>query len=217
MNAQIANLKPLSPALRFPFSSNLNQPARRHFVGNVLVRIEALAHFNQLLARLQHFPLHRDQVATASRELAKASNDHRQPVAIEQRLQRIDAVSRMITDVSWQPAGQVTAPARLVLDYQHSDHRLIPHGIPQVAQLDDAILMDAAWPQLAAEVDGYLDFCRLRAIEARLCGCEIVDFQFSRTDWQQARHAEAGLNARARRAVGNSYVPASARASFRVF
>src|SRR5574337_652544 len=179
MNAQIANLKPLSPALQGPFPANLNHPARRQFVGNVLLRMEALVHFNQLLARLQHFPLHRDQVATASRELAKPVNDQRQPVGIERRL--------------------------------------LPRGIPQIGRLDDAILVDAAWPQLVDEVDDYLDFCRLRTIEAGLRGCDVADFAFSRDDWQQARCAEAGLKARARRAATNSYLPAPARTNFRVF
>ncbi len=217
MNAQIDNLKPLSPVLQEPFSANLNRPARRHFVGNFLVRMEALAHFNQLLAQLQHFPLHRDQLATASRELAKTANDHRQPAEIEQRLQLADTVSRMIADASWQPADHVITPARLVVDYMGSERRLIPHGIPETGRLDDAILMDAAWPQLADEVHGYLDFCRLRAIEAGLRRCEITAFAFSRDDWQQARCAEAGLNARARQAATNSYLPAPARTNFRVY
>lgn|SRR5574337_52860 len=217
MNAQIANLKPLSPALQGPFPANLNHPARRQFVGNVLLRMEALVHFNQLLARLQHFPLHRDQVATASRELAKPVNDQRQPVGIEQRLQWIDAVARMVADASWPTADQVIVPARLVLDYTGSERRLLPRGIPQIGRLDDAILVDAAWPQLVDEVDDYLDFCRLRTIEAGLRGCDVADFAFSRDDWQQARCAEAGLKARARRAATNSYLPAPARTNFRVF
>ncbi|HZX72706.1 MAG TPA: hypothetical protein VFE77_18070 [Rhodanobacter sp.] len=217
MNAQIANLKPLSPALQGPFAANLNRPARRHFVGDFLVRMEALAHFNALLARLQHFPLHRDQLATASRELAPPVNHPRPPAEIEQRLQRIDAVGRMIADASWQTADRLIAPARLVVDYQRSDRRLIPHGIPQVGRLDDAILMDAAWPQLADEVGAYLDFCRLRAIEARLSGCEVAGFAFDRADWQQARAAEAGLHARARRSATNSYLSAATQAGFRVY
>ncbi len=217
MNTQIANLKPLSPALQSPFSADLSHPARRHFAGNVLVRMEALAHFNELLARLQHFPLHRDQVATASRALAQPADQQRPPAEIEQRLQLIDAVGRMIADASWQTAGHAITPARLVVDYTRSERRLIPYGIPRIGRLDDAILMDAAWPQLADEVDGYLDFCRLRAIEAALRGCEIADFAFSRDDWQRARCAEAGLHARARRAATNSYLPAPARTNFRVF
>ena len=217
MNAQIAILKPLSPALQGPFAANLNHPARRHFVGDFLVRMEALAHFNQLLALLQHFPLHRDQLATASRELVQPVNRHTQPAGIEQRLQRIDAVGRMIADTSWQTAERVIAPARLVVDYERSERRLIPHGLPQVGRLDDAILMDAAWPQLANEVDGYLDFCRLRAIEARLRGCDVADLPFSAADWREARCAEAGLNARARRSATNSYLSAPAQGSFRVY
>lgn len=216
MNAQITNLKPLSPALQAPFRAELNQPARRHFVGSFLIQAEALAWFNHLLARLQHFPLHPDQLASASRELAVTPKDGQRVVAIGQRLQRMDAVRRMVADMAWQPASRAAIPARLVADYARQQQHLIPRDLPGVGGLDDAIVLDAAWPQLADEVADYLDFCRLRAVEAHLRDVEVADMSFSRDDWQQARCAEAGLIARARRAATASYLPSSAPARFRV-
>lgn len=217
MNAQIATLQPLSAALQSPASANLNQPARRHFVGGFQPEAEALAHFNQLLARLHHFPLDCDQLATASRELAGRSAGNRRPASIDQRLQLANAVDRMINDATWQPASEAIEPARVVVDYVHGDHALIPDSVPLVGRLDDAILVDAAWPHLAGEVDSYLDYCRVRAIEAELRGCEVGEFAFTREDWQQARRAEAGLIAHCRRVGENSYLPSPAPACFRVY
>lgn len=216
MNAQIANLQPLSAALQSPAWTSLNRPARRHFVGGFLLQAEALAHFNQLLEKLHHFPLDCDQLATASRELAGRSADNRRPASIDQRLQLASAVDRMIADTAWQPDGEAVEPARVVMDYVHSDHALIPKNVPLVGRLDDAILIDAAWPQLGDEVDCYLDYCRVRAIEAELRGCEVGRFAFTRVDWQQARRAEAELIAHCRRVGEASYLPSSATACFHV-
>jgi hypothetical protein len=216
MYAQIATLQPLSAALQSPAWTSLNRPARRHFVGGFLLEAEALAHFNQLLVRLHHFPLDCDQLATASRELGR-SVDGRRPASIEQRLQLASAVDRMITDATWQPASEAVEPARVVMDYVHGDHDLIPDSVPLVGRLDDAILIDAAWPHLAGEVDCYLDYCRVRAIEAELRGCAVGGFAFTREDWQQARRAEAGLIAHCRRVGEDSYLPSPAAACFRVY
>jgi uncharacterized membrane protein YkvA (DUF1232 family) len=216
MYAQIATLQPLSAALQSPAWTSLNRPARRHFVGGFLLEAEALAHFNQLLVRLHHFPLDCDQLATASRELGRSA-DGRRPASIEQRLQLASAVDRMITDATWQPASEAVEPARVVMDYVHGDHDLIPDSVPLVGRLDDAILIDAAWPQLAGEVDCYLDYCRVRAIEAELRGCAVGGFAFTREDWQQARRAEAGLIAHCRRVGEDSYLPSPAAACFRVY
>jgi uncharacterized membrane protein YkvA (DUF1232 family) len=216
MYAQIATLQPLSAALQSPAWTSLNRPARRHFVGGFLLEAEALAHFNQLLVRLHHFPLDCDQLATASRELGRSA-DGRRPASIEQRLQLASAVDRMITDATWQPASEAVEPARVVMDYVHGDHDLIPDSVPLVGRLDDAILIDAAWPQLAGEVDCYLDYCRLRAIEAELRGCAVGGFAFTREHWQQARRAEAGLIAHCRRVGEDSYLPSPAAACFRVY
>jgi len=216
MNAQIATLQPLSPVLQSPAWVNPGCPTRRHLVGGVLLQAEALLHFNQLLARLNHFPLDRDQLATASRDLAHSPADHARPSAIAQRLRLAGTIDRMVSDAAWGAAEATAGTAHVVVDYVRGEHALIPAGLPQVGRLDDAILVDAAWPQLADEVADYLDYCRLRATEAALRGCDIASFAFSRDDWQQARLAEAGLKADRRRATIGRYLPASSPTRFHV-
>jgi hypothetical protein len=216
MNAQIASLLPLPAALQPSSRARPHRQDRRAAGAHVTIRSKALARFNRLLVRLQHVPLDREQLVAAWRELADRSSGERCAAGIAQRLQLAEAVERMIRDATWQPANAAIVPARVVVDYVHGPHELIPEPPAPTGRLDDAILVDAAWPQLCGEVDSYLDYCRLRAIEAELCGCKVQEFVFTREDWLQARHAEAGLLAHVRRVGRSSYVPAATTAVFRV-
>ncbi|GAB3353902.1 hypothetical protein [Lysobacter tyrosinilyticus] len=53
----------------------------------------------------------------------------------------------------------------------------------------------------------FLDFCRIRSLEAALRGEEIGDFGFTRGDWESARQAEYCLEKQRRCIRENSYVP----------
>jgi hypothetical protein len=215
MNAQIASLLPLPAALQSSPRASSHRPDRRA-AAVLTIRSKALARFNRLLVQLQHVPLEREQLVAAWRELADRSSGERCAAGIAQRLQLAEAVERMIRDATWQPANATIAPARVVVDYVHGPHELIPAPPAPTGRLDDAILVDAAWPQLCSEVDSYLDYCRLRAVEAELRGCKVEEVAFTREDWLQARRAEAGLYAHVRRVGRSSYVPAATTAVFRV-
>jgi hypothetical protein len=217
MNAQARALPPIATALLPPSGQPSTHPTRRHLVGDHRVDQAALDHFNRLLEKLHHVPLACDQLATAARELIdQPLAASRYPGPIAQRLEIAGRIDRMMTDRHWVPDRQATEAARLVVDYLHDDATLIPSAIPTVGHLDDAILIDAAWPQLAGEVDSYQDFCRLRAIEAELRGCDVASMPFSRDDWQRARVLEAELIAHCRRSGCGSYLPAPGAALFRV-
>ncbi|KAF1715295.1 hypothetical protein [Pseudoxanthomonas wuyuanensis] len=66
---------------------------------------------------------------------------------------------------------------------------------------------ESDWALLAHELERYLDFRRLRHLEARLRGCGDTDFRFTRADWHASRVAEAALEAHHRRVRDGSYVP----------
>lgn len=213
MNAQFAtSLLPLPAALQSPSSPR----SRRRRTGRFAIHAKALARFNQLLGRLQHDPLQREQLVAAWRELRDRSSSERCEAGIEQRLQLAGAVERMIGDPTWQVANETVEAARMVVGYIHGKHALIPQQAARAGRLDDAILLDAAWPKLRGEVDSYLDYCRLRAVEAGLRGCPVGAFTFTREDWQNARRAEAGLLAHVRRVGQASYLPTGTAPMFRV-
>ena len=189
--------------------TNPNRPSRRRRIGSFRLSSLDMERFNHLLSTLtgDRSPLDCDQVVTAARLLADSCGPQSTPACIRQRLEQAGSLSSMLADHGWQPANEVLTPASAVLDYLNGHNDLIPDWIPQVGQLDDAIVVEAAWPQLAGEVLSYQDFCRLRLIEARLQQQEIETFRFDREDWEVARRAEAGLREHQRRVRNSSYVP----------
>jgi uncharacterized membrane protein YkvA (DUF1232 family) len=182
---------------------------RRRRIGSFRLSSLDMERFNHLLSTLtgDPAPLDCDQVVTAARQLADSCPSQSTPSCIRQRLERAGSLSGMLADRDWQPASEVATPASAVLDYLNGHNDLIPDWIPQVGRLDDAIVIEAAWPRLAGEVLSYQDFCRLRLIEARLHQQEIKTFRFDRNDWEVARRAEAGLREHQRRVRTSSYVP----------
>lgn len=63
------------------------------------------------------------------------------------------------------------------------------------------------WTLLANETGRYLDFRRLRHLEAQLHGRNDADFHFDHHDWELAHAAEAALAAHLRQVHEESYVP----------
>ena len=114
----------------------------------------------------------------------------------------------MVADPHWGVANEPLACARRVLDYSHDAHPLIPHGLPRFGRLDEAIVVEAAWPVLGIEAACYRDFLRLRLIESSLRGCSPEALHFDRRYFEEVRRQEAQLSAHRRRVRESSYVPA---------
>lgn len=206
--------QPLPAVLDSPLAFNLLH--RRRNIGEYRPTSFDLSRFNRLLARLGRTqgPMDVDQLATAARQLS-ATGDDEAPGCIAQRIAWIESVAAMAADRAWAAANEVVECARLVVDYANDSQDLIPDWLPRIGRLDDAIVVEAAWPTLGREAAGYRDFVRLRALEARLRGCEPEELPFDRDAWQAARVHEAALSAHRRRVRESTYVPAPS-AMFRV-
>jgi hypothetical protein len=216
MNVTLNPLSPLPDALRQPCR---NGSGRRQRIGDYQIDRDALQQFNELLERLdlKHPPLDCDQVASAARQLVEAPRPGRAPPCIQQRMRRAASIDWMLTDPDWNITVAVSAmAAAMVVEYLRGNQTLIPNGLPVVGRLDDAIVIEASWPAVALEVDNYLDFCRVRHIEAGLRGEPERHFGFGRADWVVAARAESQWIAHCRRVGGLSYVPAESAGRFRV-
>lgn len=185
---------------------------RRRQIGSFRLSSLGIDHFNHLLSSLgRPQPLDGDQIATAARLLAdQVNNGTAIPACIQQRLEQADAMSRMFQDQGWEPANAAVSPAKAVLEYLHDAEDLIPDWMPHVGRLDDAIVIETAWPQLAGEVLSYLDFCRLRQVESGMTGDGEENRHFGRSEWEVARRAEVELRMHQRRIREGSYLPVPA-------
>ncbi|HEU4774859.1 MAG TPA: YkvA family protein [Lysobacter sp.] len=215
MNISLNRISPLPNAL---FQLERDGPQQRHRIAQFELEPAQMERFNMLLARISedHPALDRDQVASAARELIDQSPDGRVPACIRDRVRRAGAVDLMLSDPEWETRAEAALVAALAVDYLHGNAPLIPNSLPVVGWLDDAVLVETAWPSLADEVRDYLDFCRLRRIEAGLRGEQRTHFGFTREQWQDAHDAEAEWLAHCRRVGRDSYLSADAPARFRV-
>lgn len=178
---------------------------------------DALAHFNELQERLDlgHAPLESDQVASAGRELAGSSRPALWPLCILQRMRRAAAIDRMLADPEWTPED-CAETVSLVVTYLHDERHLIPNSVPVVGRLDDVIVVEASWPLIGQEVRDYLDFRRLRRIEAALRGEHRPYFGFTRQAWRAARDVEAHWIAHCRKGNLDRYAGGREEPRFRV-
>lgn len=218
MNVTLDTLSPLPTVL---VQRGLNGKGRRHRIGDHEIDAGALRHFNDLLQflDLRVAPLDRDQVASAARELVDQPHPGRAPICIQQRMRRAAAIELMVTDPDWETMPTTEIAATLAVHYmRHSDSRrtLIPNALPVVGRLDDAIVVETVWPSMGEEVRSYLDFCRIRHVEAGLRDQANLGFSFNREDWQTAARAEREWIAHCERVSGSSYVAADAIPRFRV-
>lgn len=183
--------KPLAP-LPQALHQHREGAHRRQRIGDHQIDPDALRHFNEVLQRidLRHPPLDPDQVASAARELADNPRPSGWSEPILQRMRRAAAIDRMLADPEWTPEDAAETAA-LVVAYLHDDHPLISNSVPVVGRLDDVIVVEASWPLISQEVRDYLDFRRLRRIEAALRRESRLYFGFSREAWRAAREAEA--------------------------
>lgn len=215
MNANLNNVAPLPSILH---SGRQDIPHRRNRIGDFVLPANRVDGFNRLLSRLdpERTPIDGDQVASAARALRADTDGGRLPTCLLQRLRRAAAIERMVADRAWEAANDAIGPASLVVDYVRSGNDLIPDALPRIGRLDDAIVVDTAWPTLSAEVTDYVDFCRVRSIEAAMRGSRPREFTFTRADWLEARQAEAAWMAHCVAAGRSSYVGPPAPPMFHV-
>lgn len=206
MNVLYATPNPLPTILDAPFDG----PARRRCINGFQLSTPEMDRFNRVLAAVgRREMLGTDQLASAGRELCRPGRTEGPPACIRQRLRWIGAIEQLLGEPHFQPANETVDTAAAIVEYARSRDDLIPDWLPRVGRLDDAIVVEAAWPLLATEVDDYLDYCRVRAQEAHQRGRTAKEFAFTRADYEQVRYEAAVLAEHERRVRESSYLPSS--------
>ena len=186
-------------ALRLPPASP--EPRRRQ-VGMIALGDAAVRRFNQLLARVAPDapPVSADQLVTLARWLLEQPQTQAEAL-LSERLGRADGLRRMIEDADWQVGEETRERIHLLTHYLQQVDDLIPDHLPRVGHLDDALLVELAWPSFADEARDYTDYCRFRSAERpRGSAAE------RRLAWETACLAEAALLQRRRDVRARHYV-----------
>lgn len=216
MNVTLDNLAPLPSALDHQRDESLR---RRHHIGDHDPDRDALQHFNDVLQYLDFAkaPFDCDQLASAARELVEETRQGGAPRCIQQRMRRGAAIDLMAEDPDWESRDEAALRTGIVVaDYLRGSNAVIPNALPVVGRLDDAIVVEAAWPAVAMEVRQYLAFCHIRHVEAQLRGETGRHFGFTREQWLAASRAEAEWFAHCGRVGQASYLPTDPGSGFRV-
>jgi len=157
-----------------------------------------------------------DAIASAARELTRQFGGARRAPCVVLRRRCLRAFEGMADEPAWGLDGELRERIASIAAYAAAPERLIPLDMPVVGGLDDALLVELAWPSLRFELDDYLSFRRLRVEEAARRGAHAHAIRYDRGQWLQARFAELAAIARARAHAREAYAGPAAPCLFRV-
>ena len=123
----------------------------------------AIADFNNLLHELHPDAPHVDAGALASvaRWLLDLPADQAEAL-LQARLGRLQELRALSDDRDWALEPAIAQRIGRLLAYVEQPRDLIPDEQPLVGRLDDALLVELAWPMVAEELEDFRDFCRFR-------------------------------------------------------
>lgn len=173
-----------------------NEMHRRHSIGQIEISDYAVDLLNQTIEKVDgcHLPLSTDQIASCGRQLQQESTaDIKLPLCIFERFRTLALMDAMVKDFDWKIEDVASYRIEVILDYVKRHEELIPFNAPRVGHLDDVILVEAAKNTLTTELENYVDFRRLRKLEAYLQGMPLNAFTYYRENWLESRAAEQAL------------------------
>lgn len=205
MNANL-NTLPLPSLSRYAAGCR-----RRRHAGPLELADRSLERFRQSAQALQladEAPC-ADTIATVARTLTRQFATLRRAPCIRLRLRCLAGLQAMASEPRWELDAAPRQQIAQIAAYAESPHRLIPDAVPVIGGLDDALLVELAWPTLHETFRNYLHFRRARCAEAALRGVHPHALHFGRREWQQVREALDAAIARQRRQVfAGSFLPA---------
>ncbi|MCF7222674.1 hypothetical protein [Marilutibacter chinensis] len=157
-----ALLNPPTPPI--PFGADAPMPDARNAV--MAWQPAEVARFDALLHEIHPDALRVDvpRLQAAAEWLAELPPERAHEL-LSDRLERIELIRAMLADPDWDTDDGTRARVARLVAYMDRDDDLIPDGTPSLGMLDDALMLELAWPALEAEVEQYRDFRDYRASE----------------------------------------------------
>ncbi len=157
-----------------------------------------LRHFRLIMreARKAAARMAPEDIVEIAEELLVDIGEVSAPGFIVERLQNLQLMIRMITDVEWRLPHQETTRVLNALAYFAEPDDLIPDHIPGLGFLDDAIMVELVVRELRHEIEAYEDFCQFRDSAKNKFG---DNASVSREDWLNGRRKQLQSRMRRRR------------------
>jgi uncharacterized membrane protein YkvA (DUF1232 family) len=123
-----------------------------------------LDYFRGVFRKVQQSAVKRSEgdILHAARRQAREMRAQKLPEFVDERIQALDSLTRMLEDVEWNLSGAHRARVLQALAYFAEPQDLIPDQIPGFGFLDDAIMVELVVQELRPEIDAYQQFCRYR-------------------------------------------------------
>jgi hypothetical protein len=163
---------------------------------------EAVERFNALVHELNRDApqIDAEAIGSVAAWLESQSPEQREQL-LSARLDRVVELEAMRRDRDWPLDPAQEHRIDLLLDYVADQNDLIPDSLPIYGALDDALLLELAWPVLAEDVDDYRDFCQFREDSGDSFGRPVHQL-----DWLRARAEEGALWEHMHRVHDQAYV-----------
>ena len=139
-------------------------------------------------------------IVEGAKELLVQIRSSRVPTFIRDRLEQLDIMIAMLSDVEWRLPEQDSARVINALAYFCEPEDLIPDHIPGLGYLDDAIMIQLVVDELKHEIEAYLDFCEFRKSQPAKNRVKSRSSEATRDEWLESRRKE--LQSRMRRRLG---------------
>ncbi|MDA0705614.1 MAG: YkvA family protein [Proteobacteria bacterium] len=126
-----------------------------------------LRHFRLIMRAACDAATHRspEDIVAAAAELMRKTGGSNQSGFIAERLQKLELMMRMISDLDWRLPHADSKRVLHALAYFAEPDDLIPDDIPGLGFLDDAIMVELVVRELRHEIEAYQDFCVFRDSE----------------------------------------------------
>ena len=123
-----------------------------------------LEHFRLIMLQARNAAVRKspEEIVATANQLMQQIGAQRASGFIAERMQKLQQMMRMISDVDWRLPHEETSRILNALAYFAEPDDLIPDEIPGLGFLDDAIMIELVVRELQHEIEAYEEFCELR-------------------------------------------------------